>query len=181
MTKQSITSAGTCLNQVPAIFKLIKNYYRTTYGYVKWWYAVRDVVDFGGGSYDKFTDYLAKREVRNYVYDPYNRSKEHNDLVEKLLSAVPADVGICSNVLNVIREPAARHEALLKLRSMVKRDHYVFITVHEGDRSSRGRKTSRGWQANRPTKNYLREVRKVFSAAEIHGRLIVAVNESDVV
>lgn len=172
MTTQSITSADTCLNQVPAVFKLINKAMDMPEAF---WAKTRDVVDFGGGKFDTFSRSLAKLGVRNFVYDPYNRSDEHNELVASLLEARPADVGICSNVLNVIKEPEARLRVLLDLCEMVQPGGEVFFTVHEGDKTSRGRKTSKGWQANRPTKNYLREIRKVFPGAIlVFGKLIIA-------
>lgn len=172
MTIQSITSADTCLNQVPAIFKLINKAMSMPEAF---WAKTRDVIDFGGGKFDTFSDFLAEMGVRNFVYDPYNRSKQHNETVASLLAARPADIGICSNVLNVIKEPEARLQALLDLREMVQPGGEIFITVHEGNKTSHGRKTSKGWQANRPTKNYLREVRKAFPGAFLaFGKLIIA-------
>jgi hypothetical protein len=172
-TKQSITSAETSLNQIPAAFKLINAAARMPEAF---WARTHDVLDYGGGKYDTFTDFLARMHIRNWVYDPFNRSEEHNALVRKLLTARPADVAICSNVLNVVKEPAVRRAILEDIRDLVESAGSVFIVVYEGDRSSRGRKTSKGWQANRPTRNYLREVRKVFPGAHVcrGGKLIYA-------
>ena len=173
MPKQSITSAGTCLNQVPAIFKHINKLFKRPEHF---WVGINDVLDYGGGRFDKFTDFLAQMHVRNWVYDPHNRSVEHNALVRKLLGSKGADLVVLSNVLNVVREPAVRREILEDICKLASSGAGLFITVHEGDRSSRGRKTSRGWQANRPTKNYLREVRKVFPRAFVcrGGKMIYA-------
>jgi hypothetical protein len=157
--KQVITSAKTSLNQVPAVLRLINKVARDSMGF--WCYA-DTVLDYGGGKYDKLTDALAKLGVRNLVYDPFNRSVDHNKLVLQLVKARKASHGICSNVLNVIREPAVRQKVLKDLAKWVEPGGNVFITVYEGDKSSKGKRTTKGWQANRPAKNYLREIRKVF-------------------
>ena len=153
---QTITSAGTSLNQVPGTFKLAE---RTVPGA---WAPNRRVLDYGGGKYDKFTRLLESLGLRNYVYDPFNRSEEHNAHVRECLSETPADVAVLANVLNVIRKPAVRRAVLEDIATMLKPAGDLFITVHEGDRKSRGRRTSKGWQANRPTRNYLRAIRRVF-------------------
>jgi len=171
MTEQTITSAGTCLNQVPAVFKLILKTFERPDHFLAY---TDDILDYGGGKYDTFTEFLGERGIRNWVLDPYNRSPEHNAFVRKMLRVKRADHAILSNVLNVIREPDVRREVLEDIARLTKPGGSVFITVHEGNRRSRGRRTPRGWQANRPTKSYLREVRKVFPGAFVcHGGKMV--------
>lgn len=159
MTEQRYDSAKTSLKQVPAVFKLLNDNLERP---ALFWAYTDDVLDYGGGKYDLLTDKLAELRVRNWVYDPFNRSEDHNNLVRRMLTIKPADHAFCSNVLNVIKEPAVRMEVLRDIASLTGPDGYVFITVYEGDRSSRGRKTTKGWQSNRPLKSYVREVRKVF-------------------
>ena len=158
---QKITSAATSLNQLPAVFRALGTILKAS--------AVledpQDVLDYGGGKYDQLTRKLAELGVRSLVYDPFNRSADHNALVRQLVETRPSSHGVCSNVLNVIREPASRHVVLENLARWVSADGYVLFTVYEGDKSSKGHKTSKGWQANRPLKNYLREIRKVFPQA----------------
>lgn len=157
---QSITSARTDLKQVPAIYKLL------TEGLEQpelFFGLTHEILDYGGGAGDKLTDKFAKLKIRNLVLDPFNRSEGHNALVRRLLKVSPADHAICSNVLNVIKEPAARMKALQEIAALTDPDGYVFITVYEGNKSSRGRKTKKDcWQANRPLKSYAKELRKVF-------------------
>ena len=168
---QTITSADTSLKQVPAIFRLINQVMDRPAAF---WAYNDDVLDVGGGKYDLLTDKLAEIGVRNHVLDPYNRSEEHNKRVAKLLSTRPADIAICSNVLNVIREVEARNDVHRVIRRFTKPDGMVFFTVYEGDRSSRGRKTSKGWQWNRPTRNYVRELRRRYHAVTVcSNKLIV--------
>jgi len=156
---QTITSAATSLKQVPAIFKLLNDNLERPESF---WAFTDDILDYGGGKYDLLTEKLAEIGVRNWVYDPFNRTKEHNTLVRQMLVARPADHAICSNVLNVIREKEARLEVLRDIAKLTSPLGSVFVTVYEGDRSSRGKKTTKGWQNNRPLKSYLPEFRKVF-------------------
>lgn len=163
MTSQKYTSAGTSLNQVPAVFKLLNDHLVRP---AVFWGLTDETLDYGGGKYDTFSDELAKLRVRNWVYDPFNRSDEHNALVRRMLTVRPADHAFCSNVLNVIKEPKVRMEVLRDIAALTAPEGCVFFTVYEGDRSSHGRRTTKGWQANRPLKSYTREIRKVFRTGE---------------
>jgi hypothetical protein len=157
---QAITSAKTSVNQLPAVLRLIN---KTSRMPAHFWAMTDTVLDYGGGKYDQLTDVLAKMHVRNLIYDPFNRSDDHNACIRQLVEARPADVGICSNVLNVIREPAIRREILENLKRWVDPEGgRIYITVHEGDKSSKGKRTRCGWQSNRPARNYMREIRRVF-------------------
>jgi len=168
---QTITSAGTSLKQVPAILRLIDQVMARSEVF---WAYQDDCLDIGGGKYDLLTEALEERGVRNWILDPYNRSEEHNDMVASMLSTNPADIAICSNVLNVIREVEARRDVHRVIKRLVKPTGMTFFTVYEGDRSSVGRKTSKGWQWNRPTKNYLRELRRDYhSVTLLRNKLIV--------
>ena len=50
----------------------------------------------------------------------------------------------------------------------------AYFSTYEGDGKGRGRVTVKGWQNNRKTKTYLREVRSVFPKAERRGSTIIA-------
>jgi hypothetical protein len=167
---QDITSAATSIKHVPAILIKVTKVMQPTY-----LAAVTDILDVGGGKYDLLTDTLAEMGIRNWVIDPFNRSKEHNNFVHKMLSARPADMAICSNVLNVIKEPEARadiHKVVKALTDPLKQRAY--FTVYEGDGSSKGKRTAKGWQANRPAKSYIRELRRHYHSVTLcSNKLIV--------
>jgi len=167
---QAITSAATSLNQLPAVFKLINKGLRWPECY---WAKVTDVLDYGGGRFEQLTEALAQIRVRNWVYDPFNRNQQHNDFVRRMLETAPADIAVCSNVLNVIREKAVRREILEDIKRLTSEFGRCYFTVYEGDRSSRGRRTTHGWQANRPTKNYVRELKKAFPHVQHWGKLLI--------
>ena len=72
---QEFTSENTSINstKLPAIFKMVSFEPGTTN------------IDYGGGRFDNVADYLTQYDVINLVYDPYNRTPEHNKEVIKTL------------------------------------------------------------------------------------------------
>ena len=168
--KQAITSAATSLNQVPGVFLQVPRILHKP----DYWSSLAEILDYGGGAWDALTDRLAELGVRNLVYDPFNRAREHNELIERLLRVRGAEAAICANVLNVIREPPVRQTLLEHIRQLTLPDAPIFISCHKGNGTSRGQRTTKGWQANKPTKSYLREIKKVFPSATLRGGLILA-------
>ena len=164
--RQLITSAGTSINKTPRLFKQV-DLKRGTVN-----------LDVGGGKYETTTDYLHGLGVHNFVYDPFNRCDKHNARVWKLLvSYSQADTATLSNVLNVIRERRHRVAALRVAGQAIGNRGVCYITVYGGDRSGRGKRTTKGWQCHRALKTYLKEVRSVFSEVIIQpGGVIVAFN-----
>lgn len=163
---QTYTSANTSINstKVPAVFRRCV------------WAKGELNLDLGGGKYDTATEYLERMYgATNLVYDPYNRSLEHNNEVLAKAFAEGTDTCTISNVLNVIDEPDARW-ALLRLAAAALKDGgQVLIAVYEGDRSGKGRRTGKDqWQNNKPLRGYLQEVREVFPDAHIESGMIVA-------
>jgi hypothetical protein len=168
---QKISSAATSVKQVPAILNKILQVMDHPGSFLAY---TSDVLDMGGGKYDLLTARFREMGIRNWVYDPFNRSPEHNAFVVEMLTTKRADNAVCSNVLNVIKDPFDRKVMHRLLQSMTKEDGLVFFTVYEGDGSSVGRKTSKGWQANKPTKSYLRELRKYYGSVTLcSNKLIV--------
>lgn len=165
---QEFTSKDTSLPQVAGILKLVDRAYPDLLKK-----GVR-VLDYGGGKYDYMTEKLAERGISGLVYDPFNRTEEHNKAVWDAFShpRPTADVAFCANVLNVIKEPKVRVRAYRNLKVLCQTGP-IFFTVHEGKKDSRGRKTTRGWQANRPTKNYVPELRKEFGTVQRKGKLLI--------
>lgn len=120
---QEFTSENTSINsgKVPAVFKMVSFQPGTIN------------LDFGGGRFDTANDYLTQYDVINLVYDPYNRSKEHNsEVIQTIRKAGGADTATCSNVLNVIKEPEVRRNVLENIKKLVKPGGHVYITVYEG-------------------------------------------------
>lgn len=134
-------------------------------------------IDYGGGKFDNAVEALAEQGVTLYVYDPYNRSQQHNRAAIKALRANGgADFAINSNVLNVIKEPEARLNVLENIKTITKPGAPVYITVYEGSGKGNEGATKSGYQLNRKTADYLEEIQQVFPNAKRRGKLIVATN-----
>lgn len=165
---QEYDSAATSINstKLPAIYKMIKLQPGTV------------GVDFGGGKFDNAVEYLRDQDVTLCVYDPYNRSAEHNRGVLRTLRANGgADFAINSNVLNVIKEPEARKGVLENIKKITKSGAPIYITVYEGRGDAKEGVTKSGYQLNRKTADYLEEIQEVFPDAKRRGKLIVATNK----
>ena len=164
-SEQEISSANTSINsgKLPAIFKMVTFKPDTVN------------LDYGGGKFDNVADYLKDQNVTNLVYDPYNRSAEHNNnVIKELKKNGGADSATISNVLNVIKEPNARQTVLRNVYSLLKSGAPVYITVYEGTGLGDEKETKSGYQLNRKTQDYLEEVQKVFPNAKRKGKLIMA-------
>lgn len=167
--EQEFSSAATSINshKLPAIYNMVN--FRS--GDV--------VVDFGGGKFDNAVNYLKDKDVTLLVYDPYNRSAEHNKEVLRILKEHGgADAAVNSNVLNVIKEPEAREAVLRNIKKITKHGAPIYITVYEGRGDGAEGPTKSGYQLNRKTSDYMDEVGRVFSNVKRKGKLITAINES---
>ena len=167
--QQEFSSAATSINstKLPAIYNMVE-------------FRPGDVVvDFGGGKFDNAVNYLKDKDVTLLVYDPYNRSAEHNKEVLRILKEHGgADAAVNSNVLNVIKEPEAREAVLRNIKKITKRGAPIYITVYEGRGDGAEGPTKSGYQLNRKTGDYMDEVGSVFSNVKRKGKLITAINES---
>ena len=167
--EQEFDSAATSINsnKLPAVYSMV----RFNPGDV--------VVDFGGGKFDNAVNYLKDQDVTLLVYDPYNRSAEHNNEVLKVLREHGgADAAVNSNVLNVIKEPEARNAVLQNIKKITKKGAPIYITVYEGTGKGNEGPTKSGYQLNRKTGDYMDEISHVFSNVKRKGKLITAINES---
>lgn len=166
---QEYDSAATSINsnKLPAIYKMVNFEPGKVY------------LDFGGGKFDNGIYFVRDKGATLLVYDPYNRSDEHNkQVLAELKENGGADVGLNSNVLNVIKEPEARLAVLRNLKRMVKPGGEIYITVYEGSGKGNEGPTKAGYQLNRKTEGYMDEVRQIFPDAQRKGKLIHAVNSS---
>ena len=167
---QEYTSERTSTNKakLPAIFTLVKNWAPGTIN-----------LDYGGGKYDNGAEHLAQFDATNLVYDPYNRTAEHNrDVIKTIRDNGGADSATLSNVLNVIKEPEVRRNVLENIKKLLKPGANLYITVYEGSKDSVEGPTTRGYQLNRMTADYLDEIQEVFPNASRKGKLITAINSA---
>ena len=167
---QQFTSAGTSLNQVPALHKKLVNVYGLEPGTVNF--------DNGAGKFDKATDFFAENGVANVRYDPYNLPEDVNAAADDYLGL--CDTSTCANVLNVIKEPEVQKDVLRRSKEMLKPGGVLYVSVYEGDRSGVGRQSKNDcWQNNMPLKDYLPVVLEVFDHAEARGGVITAWDDAD--
>lgn len=171
MVQQEYDSAATSINsnKLPAIYKMVN-------------FNEGDVVvDFGGGKFDNAVEYIRDKGATLVVYDPYNRSAEHNREVLKILRENGgADAAVNSNVLNVIKEPEARKNVLENIARITKPGAPIYITVYEGKGDGQEGPTKSGYQLNRKTADYLEEIQEVFPDATRRGKLITAHNSGSI-
>lgn len=164
---QEFDSADTSINssKLPAVYKLI-SIPEGTVG-----------VDFGGGRFDNAVEYIRDLGATLCVYDPYNRTAQHNrEMLRTLKANGGADWAVNSNVLNVIKEPEARQGVLRNIAKITKSGAPIYITVYEGRGDAKEGPTKSGYQLNRKTQDYLEEIQEVFPDAKRRGKLIVAHN-----
>jgi hypothetical protein len=158
--EQEFKSADTSINssKVPAVFSKVD------------WKPGQRNIDIGGGRFDTASDFLQQKGVENSIYDPYNRSEEHNTEVDKPDHYHTATI---SNVLNVIKEPYYRQATLMKARDALQPGGKVHVTAYEGNGSGVPAASSKGWQENRRLGSYLDEVKQVFPDAKVKNGMIV--------
>ncbi len=148
-------SAGTSRNQVPALFRRVP--------------LTGINLDIGGGRFDRVEEEYGA-VFTNLVYDPYNRTDEHNDRVLRL-----ADRGIDSvtiaNVLNVLKTDEEIQDVL---RLAASYEVPIFVSVYEGDKTGILKRTRDGWQRNARTGLYVPVVREVRPGAYLKKGVIYA-------
>ena len=162
---QEISSAETSLAQIPAVFKSKTFVPRGTN------------IDIGAGKFDLGKQYLeSERGVSESVpFDPFNRSIESNRMaVERLQSGERFGTATIPNVLNVIAEASARDNVILQAARAIEPEGVAYFQIYEGDRSGIGRKTSKGFQNNKKTSDYVNEVGNHFDNVRSTGNIIVA-------
>jgi hypothetical protein len=148
----TIGSASTSIRHVPAGFKKLVEI------------GSKINLDWGGGKYDDGTKYLNSWGIINLIYDPYNRSKDHNKEMLNFCTAIGgADSGTLLNVLCVIPDQDERLAAVEKLFIYLKPSAKVILGVWPGNKSMKLKLTSKGWQMNQPLCFYQKEILEAFS------------------
>lgn len=143
--KQEYDSAETSINssRPPALI----TQYASTLGETN--------LDYGGGKFDVTTEFLAQYGVQNAIYDPFNRSQEHN---EQVLSKTYKTATIC-NVLNVIKEKFIRQNCILHCLEFVQQA--IYISVYYDCKKQEGA-TSKGYQMHKPIDFYFQEIQEIL-------------------
>ena len=167
---QAITSADTSINsaKLPAAFTQLTKEGAFKKGSVN--------IDIGGGRFNNADELLQKSDATNLVYDPFNRTKAHNANIVDAVSGGNADTATINNVLNVIEDEANQLKVLNQAKDAVKKDGEVFISVYQGKGDGVGKVTSKGYQQNKKSADYLELVKQVFPDAKLKNGIIRATN-----
>ena len=134
-------------------------------------------IDIGGGIYNEAEELLKKSNAINLVYDPHNRTKEHNDKVLNIVSNKKADTATINSVLNVIDNEVTQLKVLNQAKNTVKQNGKILISVYQGNKDGVGKDTIEGFQQNKKTSEYLDLIRRVFPDAMINKEIIRATNK----
>jgi len=116
---QEYTSAKTSQNQIPKPVSKLLNANELKDRSVN--------LDIGGGKYDHMSQLLAEWGIKNYVYDPFNRSDEHNEYVISKTSNGKSDTVTIFNVLNVIPDRKNQINTLKQAKNALKKGGKVFV------------------------------------------------------
>jgi len=159
---QRISSAGTSIRAVAAVFKKFK------------FEAGTRNADIGGGKYNDGTEFMKTLGVENLVYDPYNRTYHHNLEVMRKVKDGQSDTVTVANVLNVIKEDEAMCKVIAQAKMFVKPGGTVYFQIYEGDKSGVGRETIKGYQRNSKAATYQLAVSKYFDDVVVKGKFLIA-------
>jgi len=169
---QRISSKDTSIKQIAAVFKK-PEIFDLKEGSVN--------LDIGGGRFDLGTDYLRnERGVENLVFDKFNRSPEHNEeVLNRIREIGGTDSATAANILNVIEEPEARKSVIQQSYDYTKEGGKVLFQIYEGSGTGVGRETTKGWQNNRKTSEYIPEIEGIFGKGGVQrkGNIIIAIKE----
>jgi hypothetical protein len=162
-------SAKTCIKQVPAGFKIIDKYFG--------WYQGTKNFDIGGGKYELMTEELSKKGVTNLVFDPYNRSLQHN--IEACQLALDGVRGVHSvtifNVLNVIENLSDQLHILEMAKMFLLNGGVLYVrSTYKNPAKVSGYTKSGTFQHYKTQKEYLEIVQKVFPEAKLMYGIIIA-------
>ena len=175
--EQMYSSSGTSQNQIAAGYNELKRRGELKKG--------DKVVDIGGGRFDNLINDASEEGIDVKVFDPFNRTPEHNAAVADAVREGQADVAMSHNVLNVIKEDANIKTVIQQAENAVKPGGKAHFTVYEGNRSGVGgttkaktkTQTDQSFQRNQKTEDYVPFVEEIFGANNVtrKGKIITAV------
>lgn len=116
--KQQGKPNRTSLSQIADMFKKIQ------------WQPNTINLDYGGGAYDKSTDYLAEKGVQNFVFDTFARGIEENKRVAEFAKNHKFDTTTCFNVLNVVDNKDAQESIVRKCAKCLKKDGISYFQIY---------------------------------------------------
>ncbi len=141
--EQKYTSANTSINKtkLPAVY----NNYNFEYG--------SRVLDYGCGKYtNHIKNKMNELDCEWYGYDKYNQSESINNETEMQMR-IGFDIGICSNVLNVIDNTDTIKEIIKEIKDCC---NIAVFSIYEGNKSGKGGESKKDcWQRNETVDDYM--------------------------
>jgi len=125
-------------------------------------------LDFGGGKYDTATEFLKTKNVTNLVFDPFNRSDEHNAKIMSEIIVNGCDSITCLNVLNVISE-TERKEIYKHIKMMLEttRCNKVIFQMYAGNGTGVAEFSNGVNQNNLRLTHYFTELLEHFASYQV--------------
>lgn len=161
---QTITSKETSIKQVPALHK---SRYVAEIGHNA------SVLDYGAGKYSELAESYLRKNVQIAAYTPYDPYNLPGRLIPE---NARYDITLCANVLNVIREENAITGVIRNAIFHTRKGGQVMFTVYEGDKSGKGKITTKGYQRNESTQNYMTRILSACPWVRLDrkGKIIIA-------
>src|SRR3990167_289407 len=128
---------------------------------------VKEVLDVGGGKYDCNRDYLRdKRKINLLVWDPYNRSSDHNKAIQYKVAKFKVDAAVSMSVLNVIPDIRSRLAHIMTVWASLRSGGKAYFKIWPGENLFKGTylpiETESRYQANAFLDRFYREIQVVF-------------------
>ncbi len=137
--------------------------------------------DIGGGKFDNVKNLFSEHGSTLWIYDPYNRSEEHNQRVIHNIENGQCDGVMVNNVLNVVLEKDVRMMIIHQAFDVLKKGGHAFFKIYEGNGTGievRGSKDSSSYQSNQKASFYIPEIEAVFGSFYcVHGDIIRVMRE----
>jgi hypothetical protein len=139
------------------------------------------ILDYGGGKYDSNVIYMKnKNNSIVLVYDKYNKDIEHNKKVLDYCRKNIPNYVVCSNVLNVIMEDEIINEICTDILNYCNNETIVIFAIYECDKSGIGKETSKGYQRNEKTKEYLKFIEKYYKINSVKSGIIICQKKEEI-
>ena len=165
--KQEYTSEKSSIKQIPAGFRIVDKHFG--------WKPNTINFDIGGGKYDLMTNALKEKDVTNLIFDPYNRTIEHNNAVLEICRRFGAETVTVFNVLNVIKEHEIQIALLNLALETLKNGGMIYVrSTYMNKNKASGVTKSGTFQHHKKQSEYLEIVREVFPNAELKHGIIYA-------
>lgn len=149
---------------------------------------VKTVLDVGGGKYDVNQVYLKKKNMDLFVWDPYNRSLEHNKTVQEMVDKNKVDAVTSMSVLNVIPEANVRLAHISTVKNALKLNGDAYFKIWQGEGSLKASFipsiVNNTYQENASALRFLRDIELVFGVGNVKldnkiPNLIIATKKSE--